>query len=122
MRTKKTIKEKWSKLLRKTPLRKMSPEKALWMRLYREKKKMAHTFQYCAMCGKGDHIGNMEPHHPYGRHGHWIMEFLWVCKTDHAWCHDNGTEARRMGWLQPPFWGQPDDPEWPKPWLKQIVK
>ncbi len=122
MRTKKTIKEKWSKLLRKTPLRKISPEKALWMRLYREKKKLDHAFQNCCRCSQGDVIQRLERHHHSGRHNHWLLEYCWLCKSCHKWVHDNAREARELGYLQPPHWGQPHDPELPKPWIKDIVK
>lgn len=107
------------KPLKKTRLKPQSDTKAAFAKLYAQKKKDAHPFQYCAMCHQGSHKDTLEPHHHSGRIGYRILEFVWMCKACHDWVHANGTMARAMGWLQPAFDGRPDDGTCPKPWLGQ---
>ena len=118
LRRRKPLKRGISQLSRKSKLAPISKEKARWNKLYNQKKKEAHSFQYCAKCGMGDHKHRMEPHHHSGRIGHWIMEFAWLCRPDHALIHDEAKQARALGWLQNQFFGLPDDPQQPKPWVR----
>ena len=41
-------------------------------------------------------------HHKAGRVGHWLCRyefFAALCRQCHNWCHANGKEARRLGWI-----------------------
>ncbi len=56
----------------------------------------------------------MECHHPFGRLGERILAFVWVCGPCHQMIHDEGQQARAMGWLQPEFDGRSGPA--PRPW------
>lgn len=89
----------------------MSKEKRGWVKAYQAEKAKCHEFQFCAMCGHGDHKAHMSPHHPMGKIGERILAFLWLCSYRGRMCHDaihdNGKQGRLEGWLQPEFDGRP---------------
>jgi hypothetical protein len=62
------------------------------------------------------HRDYLDPHHPFGRHGIYLLCVVWISKGFHKWIHANANQAMKMGWLQPPYRGMPNDPKHPRPW------
>lgn len=111
--------------LKRTPLARMSPEKLVWMEKYR-----ASIIDDCGrtqQCSKTGELSlgftfKLERHHPFGRHGKYLLVYCYVTKAVHSWIHDHASLARVDGWLQPPFSGQPYDPDSKRPWLPGTLK
>lgn len=102
-------------LIRRTPLRRGTKRLA---RMSREKR--AVQVRYDAMCfmdGKGRYA---DRHHPFGRHGLFLLCYIIRARELHDHWHGEGRkQAMRAGWLQPPFEGRPYDPAWPRPWAAE---
>lgn len=111
------------KPLKRTRLRPYSPEKNAWNHKYVKAKKAFPSAVHCACCHHLFHKDVLEPHHPFGRIKERILAFVWLCQPCHRIIHDEGKQARSLGWLQPQFdgregetrrmWKQECEQNWP---------
>lgn len=83
---------------------------------YAAAKNLGSAYMRCAQSGLLMHKSLCDPHHPFGQVGERIMAFLWISKSFHDHLHKFGKQSYAIGWLQPPFRGQPLDPNHPRPW------
>jgi hypothetical protein len=100
--------------MKRTPIRKVSKEKMAWIAKYARAKKLLPEYPVCAKCRLVRRIDGMQFHHPFGRIGERIMAFLVLCPFCHEMIHDEGAQARALGWLQPEFDGRSGPA--PRPW------
>jgi len=56
---------------------------------YKERKSRDDILQRCAACGKLCSKGMMEPHHPRGRQGRRLLEYVYCHHECHMWLHHN---------------------------------
>ena len=85
---------------------------------YRRLVREAAPYQTCAWTGDRLPKSQLHPHHPYGRHGRWVLEFVWLRPDKHDWIHAHPDEAYALGWLQPEYRGVLRQPGHPVPWKK----
>lgn len=118
---------KRSPLIRRTPLKKVSKKRRDWNALYREAHEHDEPYQHCAHCGIYQHKHFLDRHHPHGRAGKWILEYVYLCGSflvaanksgcrKHVTIHDNGKQARKDGWLTEVYDGKPFDGSKTRPW------
>lgn len=93
----------------------MSDEKKTWMRKYLECRNQNQTV-VDAEDGVTKDRYSMEPHHPFGRQGYYIMVFCWIKRSLHEHIHANARWARDVGWLAPAYQGQPQAHDYLMPW------
>lgn len=93
-----------------------SPKKKAWKKRYEESLAKDSPLQRDASTGVPSFKERLEPHHPYGRKGKYMLIYCYINSSFHRWIHDHGTEARMRGWLQPKFDERPLDPNVPLPW------
>jgi hypothetical protein len=94
-----------TRLIRRAPLRKMSAKKRGIQREYRESimadlaaQVRAVGYNFCSKCKRRCYPG---PHHPNGRTGRKILNFVLLCWPCHQAIHGNTKRARVEGWLSP---------------------
>ena len=75
---------------------------------YKERKSRDDILQRCAVCGRMWTRTGMEPHHPRGRQGRKLLEYVWVDKHCHRWIHNNPEQAKQMGLLFPQIYEEED--------------
>ncbi len=87
-------------LKRSGRLRNASPKR---QREYKEyaKAKKAYLILHpvCEKCRKNK---SQDIHHKAGRNGRYLCDyslFAALCRPCHDWCHANGREARKQGWI-----------------------
>lgn len=54
------------------------------------------------VCEKCKKAKSQDIHHKAGRNGRYLCDyslFAALCRLCHDWCHANGREARRQGWI-----------------------
>lgn len=105
-----------TKGLKKSRLSPMSNKKKSFYAEYAKRRDAAPDWVRCAFTGQIVHKFQCDPHHPFGRHGIFILLFFWVLKIWHNQFHAMATQSRALGWLQPPFEGKPYDPQSRRPW------
>ena len=105
-----------SPLTRKKPLRKVSKDKAKWKRRYDKQVADDGSWVRSGETGVVVRSRGMERHHPFGRHGHYLLIYVYIPQPLHQWIHDHAHDARSQGWLQAPHWGGEYDPESYRPW------
>jgi len=67
---------------------------------YHARKELDNHVQRCRVCGMLGAKKSMEPHHPNGRWGDAIFDYMWVHRRCHRWIHDNPEQAKAKGMLQ----------------------
>jgi len=112
----KTPLKRGTKGLKKSRLRKASPEKQSWTKLYTARKKQDGQYVRCAASGLLMHVSLCHPHHPFTRWKDGLMAYLWISKSFHDHLHKFGTQSYAIGWLHPQHYGRRADPSWPRPW------
>lgn len=68
---------------------------------YRKLKADAPPVVRCALCGHLFQKTLMDPHHPKGRWGSDVLEFVWLHRRCHEWVHRNPEAAKEKGLLYP---------------------
>lgn len=66
---------------------------------YHAMKRSDANVQWCAWCGMAGAKTSMEPHHPAGRWGDDIFNYVWVHKHCHREIHQSPAAARDRGLL-----------------------
>lgn len=83
--------------LKRSPLRRVSKDKALCnSRYHREKAKRIKENPICVVCQSR---WAKDGHHPDGQQGEKIMNFILVCRPCHQKIEDNKKWAREEGWI-----------------------
>lgn len=78
-------------------LRKRSPDKARWHRIYiAVLKAVLRVHPLCVRCGKRPAT---EGHHPFGQIGALILLFWPFCRPCHDEVENNKRQARAEGWI-----------------------
>jgi hypothetical protein len=94
-------------------LRCASPKRQREYREYaRVKKAYLALHPVCEKCKKAK---SQDIHHKAGRVGRYLCDyslFAALCRACHDWCHANGREARKQGWIIDTI-HVPQDPESP---------
>ena len=88
--------------MKRTQLRRQSPQKALWNSRYaRAKAKRMLEHPGCEVCEFTRRLIRpaQDGHHPFGQGGKRIMVFVVACRVCHDVIHGNPNAARTAGWL-----------------------
>ena len=99
-------------MTRKTPLRSKTPLKRSGRLRYASPKRQSEYKEYAKvkkaylalhpMCEKCKKSKSQDIHHKAGRVGRYLCDyslFAALCRGCHDWCHQNGREARKQGWI-----------------------
>lgn len=57
-------------------------------------------FAQCHVCRSTTDIREMDFHHPNGRIGDNLFNFVTVCRPCHNWIHQNPKKAKELGYLK----------------------
>lgn len=95
----------------------MEEEKNWIDRRYRCLMECSTGFLREAVHGRVIHRDFLDPHHPYGRKGKFLLCVVWILKPFHKWIHNNANKAMEIGWLQPKYRAAPYDPDYKRPWI-----
>ena len=77
----------------------MNDRRAALLKDYKAQKENDHPMQTCKACGERGAKSSMEPHHPAGRRGDSILNYMWLHPLCHRWVHDNPKQATERNLL-----------------------
>lgn len=66
---------------------------------YERLKREAPVLVRCKACDQLGPKRHMDPHHPFGRAGDNLLNFVWIHRHCHNLTHDNPATAKRAGLL-----------------------
>ena len=64
---------------------------------YRELKDLCPLVVRCCVCGQQGPKKYMDPHHPHGRHGDNLFNFVWAHRACHNGAHHNVRQSKKYG-------------------------
>lgn len=100
---------------RKARLRPIAPKKQEWTRQYNAIHEKVPYLIRCAGCHRPSYKDELDRHHPWGRRGARILDYLYICRSCvhlggfvgfcglHDKIHSLPDWAYEIGWLQPEY-------------------
>ena len=92
--------------MKRTPLKKVSDKQKERLKKYNAMFHDDDFNQSCAACKRSGSKFDFERHHPKGRGGEHLYEYVYVCVPCHRWVHENHNEAAKKGLILPEYRGR----------------
>lgn len=108
--------KKSAKPLKKTKLKKMSKDKAGRMEQYRKQHESDPAMVVDAQDGRKRPKSRMQRHHVARRLGNRLLIYCYIQPGFHDWAETHVQQALKEGWIRKEGEGYAKDPNQPRPW------